>query len=268
MENDAQLTEAAVRLSLFVVLFLVIALAEAARPMRERRIPRRRRWSGNLGLSVLNQLLIRVLMPTTAILLAVAVEQRQGGLLGWVSLPAWIEIGAALLVLDLAIYLQHRIYHAIPVLWRFHRMHHADVEFDVSTGIRFHPLPTLLSAAIKLGVVWVLGPAPVAVLIFEVLLNATSMFNHSNLRLPPVLDRVLRFVVVTPDMHRVHHSTDPDETNRNFGFNFPWWDRLFGSYRAQPALGHQAMRIGLEQFRDPAELRMDRLLTQPFRGGP
>jgi sterol desaturase/sphingolipid hydroxylase (fatty acid hydroxylase superfamily) len=265
MPTDPQLVEMAVRLGFFLGAFLLIALGESARPIRERAIPRLRRWTGNLGLSALNQVVIHALLPTTAILLAIAVSERQGGLFGLLALPAWIEIALAILILDLAIYLQHRIYHAVPLLWRFHRMHHADVEFDVTTGLRFHPVSILLSAVIKLAVVWLIGPAPVAVLIFEVLLNATSMFNHSNLRLPQPLDRVLRYVVVTPDMHRVHHSVDPAETDRNFGFNFPWWDRLFGSYRAQPALGHRGMTIGLEEFRDEGELRFDRLLSQPFR---
>jgi sterol desaturase/sphingolipid hydroxylase (fatty acid hydroxylase superfamily) len=167
--------------------------------------------------------------------------------------------------LDLAIYLQHVLFHAVPALWRLHRVHHADLEIDVTTGARFHPIEILLSMGIKLGVVAALGTPAAAVLIFEVLLNATSMFNHSNVRMPLWLDRVVRWVVVTPDMHRVHHSIVARETNSNFGFNLPWWDRLFGTYRAQPAAGHEAMIIGIDQFRDPAERRLDRMLTQPFR---
>ena len=170
-----------------------------------------------------------------------------------------------MILLDLAIYLQHVLFHAVPVLWRLHRMHHADLEFDVSTGVRFHPIEILLSMGIKLGVVAALGTPAVAVLVFEVLLNATSMFNHGNVRLPARTDRVLRWIVVTPEMHRVHHSVVPRETNSNFGFNLPWWDRLFGTYRAQPAAGHEGMTIGIAQFRDPAELRLDRMLIQPFR---
>ena len=171
-----------------------------------------------------------------------------------------------MIVLDLAIYLQHVLFHAVPVLWRLHRMHHADLEFDVSTGVRFHPIEILLSMGIKLGVVAALGTPAVAVLVFEVLLNATSMFNHGNVRLAARIDRVLRWIVVTPEMHRVHHSVVPCETNSNFGFNLPWWDRLFGTYRAQPAAGHESMTIGIAQFRDPSELRLDRMLIQPFRG--
>jgi sterol desaturase/sphingolipid hydroxylase (fatty acid hydroxylase superfamily) len=172
----------------------------------------------------------------------------------------------SVIVLDLAIYLQHVLFHAVPALWRLHRMHHADLEFDVTTGLRFHPIEILLSMMIKLAVVAALGTPAVAVLIFEVLLNATSMFSHSNVRIPLGLDRVLRWFVVTPDMHRVHHSILSRETNSNFGFNVPWWDRLFGTYRPQPAAGHETMTIGIEQFRDPRELGLDRMLLQPFRG--
>ena len=169
------------------------------------------------------------------------------------------------MLLDLAIYLQHVLFHAVPVLWRLHRMHHADLDIDVTTGLRFHPVEILLSMAIKLMVVVALGTPALAVLLFEVLLNATSIFNHANLRLPGWLDGALRLVVVTPDMHRVHHSVTPRETNSNFGFNFALWDRLFGTYHAQPAAGHEGMAIGIEQFRDPGELRLDRMLTQPLR---
>lgn len=206
-----------------------------------------------------------MLLPASAIALAIHAENSGWGLFGAVDFPSWVEVIAAVLILDLVIYVQHVVYHAVPLLWRFHRMHHADTEFDLTTGIRFHPGSVLLSGFIKLAAVLVLGPAPVAVLIFEILLNATSLFNHSNLRLPDSLDRVLRLLVVTPDMHRVHHSSDADETDRNFGFNFPWWDRVFRTYRAQPALGHVRMVIGLTQFREPRERLLGRMLTQPFR---
>jgi sterol desaturase/sphingolipid hydroxylase (fatty acid hydroxylase superfamily) len=169
------------------------------------------------------------------------------------------------ILLDLTIYLQHVLFHAVPVLWRLHRMHHADLEFDVTTGVRFHPFEILLSMVIKLVVVAALGAPALAVLVFEVLLNATSMFNHGNVRLPAALDRLMRWIIVTPEMHRVHHSIAPRETNSNFGFNLPWWDRWFGTYRAEPAAGHENMTIGIEQFRDPRELRLDRMLAQPFR---
>lgn len=258
--------EVLIRLSCFVGVFAALAALEAAFPRRARGVSRRRRWPGNIGISALNQVFVRLVVPASAIAMAVAAEQNQWGLFGQLALPTWVEVVAAIFILDLAIYLQHLLYHAVPVLWRFHRMHHADVEFDVTTGIRFHPLSVLLSAFIKLGVIFALGAAPLAVLVFEVLLNATSLFNHSNLRIPQPGERILRLFVVTPDMHRVHHSSDRDETNRNFGFNFPWWDRLFRTYRAQPVLGHRGMEVGLHQFREAGELRLDRMLSQPFRG--
>jgi sterol desaturase/sphingolipid hydroxylase (fatty acid hydroxylase superfamily) len=183
-----------------------------------------------------------------------------------VAVPPSIGLVASVILLDLAIYFQHVLFHALPLLWRLHRMHHADLDIDVSTGLRFHPVEILLSMVIKFAMVIALGAPAIAVLVFEILLNATSMFNHSNVRIPDTFDRLLRLFVVTPDMHRVHHSVLSRETNSNFGFNLPWWDRLFGTYRAQPAAGHEAMIIGIEQFRDPRELGLDRMLLQPFRG--
>jgi sterol desaturase/sphingolipid hydroxylase (fatty acid hydroxylase superfamily) len=187
------------------------------------------------------------------------------GVFNVVGVPFAVAFVLSLVVLDLAIWLQHRLFHAVPLFWRLHRVHHADLDFDVTTGARFHPLEILLSMLFKLTVVAALGAPALAVLAFEVLLNATSMFNHGNVRLPASVDRILRLAVVTPDMHRVHHSIDPRETNSNFGFNLPWWDRLFGTYRAQPAAGHDAMTIGIGQFRAPRELWLDRMLLQPFR---
>lgn len=192
-------------------------------------------------------------------------EARGWGLFLHVALPTWLEFFISLLLLDLAIYLQHRVFHYVPVLWRLHRMHHADLDIDVTTGARFHPIEILLSLAIKFVVIVTLGIPALAVLFFEIALNATSMFNHSNVRMPLPVERVLRWLVVTPDMHRVHHSIVRRETDSNFGFNFPWWDRLLRTYRAQPEAGHERMTIGIEQFRDPKELRLDRMLSQPFR---
>ena len=255
-----------IRLSFFIGVFAVMALWEAWRPCRERVVSRWRRWPNNLGIVALNTVVVRVIFPTVPIGLALLAEAQGWGLLNVVPLPAWLAIITAVIVLDLAIYLQHVMVHAVPALWRLHRMHHADLDFDVTTGARFHPLEILLSMAIKLTLVAALGPPAIAVLIFEVLLNATSMFNHANLRLPGAIDRSLRWIVVTPDMHRVHHSIIPAETNSNFGFNLPWWDRLFGTYRAQPNAGHRDMTIGIKQFGDPREQRLDRMLTQPFRG--
>ena len=195
-------------------------------------------------------------------------ESRGWGLFNIVPWPAWFEMLVGLVLLDLAIYLQHRVFHYVPVLWRLHRMHHADLDVDVTTGARFHPVEILLSLAIKFAAIVTLGPPALTVLLFEVLLNATSMFNHSNVRMPERAERVLRWLVVTPDMHRVHHSIIRHETDSNFGFNFPWWDRMFRTYRPQPEAGHNGMILGIDQFRDPKELRIDRMLTQPFRNSP
>jgi sterol desaturase/sphingolipid hydroxylase (fatty acid hydroxylase superfamily) len=257
--------EPAIRVAAFGGVFVVMAAWEFIVPRRRQAIGRGWRWPNNLGVVALDAVLVRVLFPTTAVGLALLAEARGFGLLNLVALPAWAAVPAAVVVLDLAIYLQHVLFHAVPALWRLHRMHHADLEFDVSTGLRFHPIEIVLSMLIKLTVIAALGAPALAVLLFEVALNATSMFNHGNVRIPPALDRVLRWLVVTPDMHRVHHSILARETNSNFGFNLPWWDRLFGTYRAQPAAGHDGMTIGIEQFRDARELGLDRMLLQPFR---
>jgi len=257
--------EPAIRLSAFAGIFAAMALWEVLAPRRSQSIGRLRRWPGNLGIVVLDTLLVRLLFPTAAVGVALLAQSHGWGVFRTHQVPTWLGVIASLILLDLAIYLQHVLFHAVPVLWRLHRMHHADLEFDVTTGARFHPLEVLLSMAIKLGVVAAIGAPPVAVLIFEVVLNATSMLNHGNVNLPRRFDRVLRWLVVTPDMHRVHHSAVPRETNSNFGFNLPWWDRLFGTYRAQPVAAHDGMTIGIEQFRDPRELRLDRMLLQPFR---
>ncbi|MGE0630234.1 MAG: sterol desaturase family protein [Hyphomicrobiaceae bacterium] len=198
--------------------------------------------------------------------MALIAEERGWGLFNVIGAPMWLAFIVSVLALDLAIYLQHVMFHAVPALWRLHRMHHADLEFDVTTGLRFHPVEILLSMGIKLAVVAALGPPAAAVLVFEVLLNATAMFNHSNIRIPAQVDRALRLIVVTPDMHRVHHSIHPSETNSNFGFNLPWWDRLLGTYRAQPREGHEGMTIGIEQFRTKRDLWLDRMLVQPLIG--
>lgn len=258
--------EALIRLTAFAGVFALMALGEAAAPRRARSYARIRRWPNNLSIVVLNTLLVRLLLPMTAVSLALAGAARGWGLLHVVLLPPAIAVVASLLLLDFAIYLQHVLLHAVPALWRVHRMHHADLDFDVTTGLRFHPLEIVLSMLIKFGVVIAIGASASSVLCFEVLLNATSMFSHGNADIPVRLDRYLRWLVVTPDMHRVHHSIAVDETNRNFGFNLPWWDRLMGTYRAQPAAGHTGMTIGLDKFREVRELRLDRMLSQPFRG--
>jgi sterol desaturase/sphingolipid hydroxylase (fatty acid hydroxylase superfamily) len=258
--------EAFIRASAFGAVFALMAAWEFFGPRRAQAIGRGWRWPNNLAVVVVDMLLIRILFPTTAVGLALIAQARGVGLFNIIAFPQWAAVLASFVLLDFAIYAQHVLFHAVPLLWRLHRMHHADLEFDVTTGLRFHPIEILLSMLIKLAVIAALGAPALAVLIFEVMLNATSMFNHGNIRMPPALDRVLRWLVVTPDMHRVHHSIAARETNSNFGFNLPWWDRLFGTYRAQPAAGHEAMTIGIEQFRDPRELGLDRLLLQPFRG--
>jgi sterol desaturase/sphingolipid hydroxylase (fatty acid hydroxylase superfamily) len=257
--------EPMIRLGTFAGIAIVMATWEWLAPRRRLAVPRRARWPGNVGVVVLDTVLVRILFTTAAIGIAVLSEARGFGLFQVLQLSLWFEIVASVILLDLLIYLQHVLFHAVPALWRLHRMHHADLDVDVTTGVRFHPLEILLSMVIKLGAVAALGPPAVAVLVFEVLLNATSMFNHGNVRLNTSVDRALRWLVVTPDMHRVHHSLIARETNSNFGFNLPWWDRLFGTYRAQPEHGHHLMTIGIEQFRDPRELRLDRMLLQPFR---
>lgn len=258
--------EPLIRTGIFLGILALMAVWEAAMPRRRREIPRLLRWSSNLGIVVIDTLLVRLIFPVVAVGLAITAEERGWGLLNALDLPFWLAFVMSLLALDLAIYLQHVMFHAVPALWRMHRMHHADLEFDVTTGLRFHPGEILLSMAYKLALVAALGPPAVAVLVFEVLLNATAMFNHSNLALPQPIDRVLRLILVTPDMHRVHHSIHPDETNSNFGFNLPWWDRLLGTYRAQPRDGHTGMTIGIEQFRERRELWLDRMLLQPLLG--
>ncbi|MBC8269126.1 MAG: sterol desaturase family protein [Rhodospirillaceae bacterium] len=236
-------------------------------PRRQRSLGRWQRWPSNLGIVVLNTGLMRVLFPVAAVAMAVNVSASGWGLFNMIELPLWLEVILAVALLDAAIYLQHVMFHAVPVLWRLHRMHHADLDYDVTTGARFHPVEIILSMLIKLAVVSVLGASPVAVIIFEVLLNATAMFNHGNIRLNLALDGVLRLFIVTPDMHRVHHSVIQSETNSNFGFNMPWWDRLFGTYQAQPEAGHDKMTIGINMFRDPEDQRLDKMLIQPFRKG-
>src|SRR6266404_3669524 len=246
--------ETAVRLGAFITIFSAMALWEAATPRRPRSYSRFMRWPSNLAIVALNTAFVRILLPATAASLALAGERRGWGLLNNLPVPAWMAVVASVVLLDVAIYLQHVMFHAVPALWRVHRMHHADLDFDVTTGTRFHPIEILLSMGLKVAVVAALGASPLGVLIFEIALNATSMFSHGNVGLPERADRLLRWLLVTPDMHRVHHSAVPEETNSNFGFNFPWWDRLFGTYRAQPAAGHLAMTIGLDSFRDPGQL--------------
>jgi len=258
--------EPLIRFGAFAGILAAMALWELAAPRREQAIGRGRRWPGNLGVVTVDTLVVRLIFPTAAVGVALIAEERNWGLFHALDAPAWLAITFSVILLDLAIYLQHVLFHAVPVLWRLHRMHHADLEFDVTTGVRFHPIEILISMLIKFAVIAALGAPAVAVLVFEMLLNATSLFNHGNVRLAAPLDRALRWIVVTPEMHRVHHSVIARETNSNFGFNLPWWDRLFGTYRDQPAAGHLGMTIGLEQFRDPDRLALADLLVLPLRG--
>lgn len=260
--------EPMIRLGIFIGILLAMALWEVVAPRRPQQYRRRQRWPHNLLLVALDTLAVRLLFPLAAVGTAVIVAERGWGLFHLIEPPAWLAVVMAVLALDFVIYLQHRLFHAVPWLWRLHRMHHADLEFDVTTGVRFHPLEILLSMGIKLAAVVALGAPALAVLIFEIVLNASSLFNHGNVRLPERLDGRLRLLLVTPDMHRVHHSIVRCETGSNFGFNLPWWDRLLGTYRAQPAAGHPGMTIGIEDFREARELRLGRMLLQPFRATP
>lgn len=249
--------EPLIRLGIFFGVLLALSLWEALAPRRHLALQRGWRWASNLGLALLNTVVVRVAFTLGVVGVALQAHEQGWGLLNNVPLPYPLAVLLALLVLDLAMYAQHVLFHVVPLLWRLHRVHHADLDFDVTTGVRFHTLEIALSLAIKLAVVVALGAPPLAVLVFEIVLNATSLFNHSNIRMPAWLDRVLRLVVVTPDMHRVHHSAIRRETNSNFGFNLPWWDWLFRTYRDQPAAGHERMTIGLDDERD--QRRVDRL---------
>jgi sterol desaturase/sphingolipid hydroxylase (fatty acid hydroxylase superfamily) len=266
MTLDAWRYETWIRLTAFLGVFVCMALWEWLRPRRPQAVGRTARWPSNLGIVAINTVLVRLVLPMSAVAWADIVAQNGFGLLHWIVLPGWLAAAIAFVLLDLAIYLQHLLFHSVPMLWRLHRMHHADTEFDVTNGLRFHPLEIMLSMGIKFAAIALLGAPGLAVLVFEVVLNATSIFNHANVDLPQALDRQLRRWVVTPDMHRVHHSVVPRETHSNFGFNLPWWDHVFRTYRAQPEQGHQAMQLGLPIFRDPAWLRLDRLLVQPWAG--
>ncbi len=259
--------EPAIRLGFFLGVFAVVALWEVAAPRRALTVSKTLRWASNLGLVALNTVMLRLLFPLAAVGVAAFCVKNGWGLINHFQVPFAIAVPLAVIAMDFVIWLQHVMVHAVPALWRLHRVHHADLDYDVTTGARFHPLEIILSMLIKFATIVVLGPPVVAVVIFEVLLNATAMFNHGNIRLPAGLDRVLRWIVVTPDMHRVHHSVEDDETNSNFGFNLPWWDRLFGTYRDQPRAGHVGMSIGIHGYDNPREVdRLDGMLLLPFKG--
>jgi sterol desaturase/sphingolipid hydroxylase (fatty acid hydroxylase superfamily) len=257
-------TEAEIRLAVFVAVLVFMAGWEALRPGRVPSQSKARRWLANLAIVVIDAVVLRLLFPVLAVGFAATATAGGWGLFNLIELPGWLEIVLAVILLDGAIYWQHRLFHVVPLFWRLHRMHHADNDFDASTALRFHPLEIVVSMLIKLAVVALLGPAATAVLIFEVLLNGMAMFNHGNVRLPTGLDRWLRRLLVTPDMHRVHHSVHDSEYNSNFGFNLPWWDRLFGSYTAQPKDGHEGMTIGLPEYRGRICANLVWMLMLPF----
>jgi sterol desaturase/sphingolipid hydroxylase (fatty acid hydroxylase superfamily) len=259
--------ELAIRLACFLCMFCSMTLWEFAAPRRRPTVSKLLRWANNLALVVLNSVLVRALFPAAAVGVAAFATQQDWGLLNYFAIPLWMAVLVSVVLLDFVIYLQHVMFHAVPLLWRLHRVHHADLDIDVTTGIRFHPIEIMLSMLIKATVILVLGPPVMAVVIFEVLLNATSLFNHGNVRMPPALDRLLRLLLVTPDMHRVHHSIEEDETNSNFAFNLSMWDRLFGTYRDQPRAGHEDMIAGISTFREANRcVWLPGILMLPFIG--
>lgn len=259
--------EKAIRMTFFFGMLVLIGLWELAAPKRALTISKSVRWINNLALVFFNSLLLRILFPAAAVGVAAFAHEQGWGLFNYYELPFWFAVLASVIIMDFVIYIQHVMVHAIPVLWRLHRLHHADLDYDVTTGARFHPIEIILSMLIKFATILLLGPSIVAVIIFEVMLNATAMFNHGNISLPKTLDKYLRLFLVTPDMHRVHHSIEDDEANSNFGFSLPWWDRLFGTYRDQPRAGHQAMTIGINKYRDPKQVSwLPGMLIFPFVG--
>jgi sterol desaturase/sphingolipid hydroxylase (fatty acid hydroxylase superfamily) len=256
--------EPILRLGSAALIFTAMALWEWRTPRRKLAAGRGGRWTGNLGILALDIVLVRLIAPTAAVGAALLAAEHGWGLLHWLGVPFWPAAVLSVVALDLIIYVQHVVFHRVPWLWRVHRVHHADLDIDVTTGLRFHPIEILLSLGIKIVAVLALGAPAAAVVAFEVLLNVTSMFNHSNVALPARLDRLARWLIVTPQMHEVHHSVERAETDSNFGFNLTWWDRLFGTYREKPIRGETVV-IGLPGFREASEARITRLLTQPFR---
>ncbi|MDY6879475.1 MAG: sterol desaturase family protein [Desulfatiglans sp.] len=260
--------EVIARLASFLAIIVVMALWELKAPRRQLTVSKKKRWFANLGIVVLNSALVRVAMPVLPVGLALLASNEGWGLLNILDLPFFFEVVVGIVLLDLVVYLQHVMFHAVPLLWRLHMMHHADLDYDLTTGLRFHPFEIIISMGIKLTAVAAIGPSVFTVILFEILLNGLATFNHGNVHIPHAIDRVLRLFVVTPDMHRVHHSVTIRETNSNFGFNLPWWDRLFGTYRAQPVAGHEGMTIGLAQFRSSNPPGLLATLALPFTGKP
>ncbi|RLA21561.1 MAG: sterol desaturase family protein [Gammaproteobacteria bacterium] len=256
--------ELTIRLTCFFGIFAVMALWEVKSPRRPLSLSRKLRWSNNLGLIVVNSVLLRLFFPAAAVGFALQAEAKGWGLFNEVSLPTWIVVLCSIILLDLAIYWQHRLFHRIPMLWQYHQVHHADLDYDVTTATRFHPIEILLSMVIKMVAITLIGAPALAVMLFEIILNGCAMFNHGNVQLPSAVDKIVRTFLVTPDMHRVHHSVVKSEHDSNYGFNLSIWDRLFGTYVAQPAAGHLGMKIGLDRFRDPKNQMITALLRMPF----
>ena len=268
--NELLLThEVAIRAGVFFGVLILMAVWEVLAPRRASTISKVVRWGNNLGLVVFNSILLRFIFPTAAVGVAIFVSEHNWGLLNYVQLPSFAAAAISIVVLDFVIYFQHVLMHAIPALWRLHRVHHADLDYDFTTGVRFHPLEIIVSMLIKFVAILILGPPVAAVVIFEIILNASSMFNHGNIKLPAALDRILRLLIVTPDMHRIHHSVEKDESNRNFGFNLSWWDHLFDTYRQQPRAGHEEMVVGIQNYRELRDVTsIHGLLLLPFRNKP
>ena len=264
MEQLVSQNESTFRLTVFLGLFLLFALTEYFRPRRRLTTSKTNRWTTNLSIVVIDSVLVRLLFPAAAVGLSLWASSQGYGLFNVIDAPLWISIPISIVVLDFAVWLSHLLSHKIPLFWRFHRMHHADTDIDVSTAIRFHPIEIIVSMGWKIAWVIALGAPAVSVILFETILNGTAMFNHSNTKLPVALDRVLRWVLVTPDMHRVHHSTINRETDSNYGFNLPWWDRLFHTYVDQPELGHEGMQIGLSEWQDERPSKLGWSLSVPF----
>jgi len=258
--------ELGIRLAFFLGILLIMFFWERFAPRRLLTTSKITRWVSNLGLVLIDAMTVRLVFPTALAGIALIAQQNGWGLFNQFELPSLLKIIFSILILDFAIYLQHVMFHVIPLLWRLHMVHHTDMDIDVTTGVRFHPIEIILSMGIKMITVILTGAPSLAVLIFEILLNGTSMFNHGNVRYSQQIDSLLRLLVVTPEMHRVHHSTIRWESNSNLGFNFPWWDRLFGTYRPQPAKGHMEMTIGLDQYKEPQKLTLPWLIILPFIG--
>lgn len=259
--------EPLIRMGFFFGVFALVALWELASPRRVLKLSRKQRWTANLGIVLLNTVIVRLLFPAAAVGMAALSVEKGWGLLNNFDVPFWLAVPLAVVAMDFVIWLQHVMVHAVPALWRLHRVHHADLDYDLTTGARFHPIEIVLSMGIKFATIALLGAPVLAVVIFEVLLSACAMFNHGNIHLPSELDRVLRWFLVTPDMHRVHHSVEDDESNSNFGFNLTWWDRLFGTYREQSRAGQLGMTIGIHGHTDPHEVaRLPGMLVLPFKG--